>query len=143
MVLLLVMVGVGLAFSSRLAGPVANLLSPFIADPDLRTIVTFAVIFGALLVIAGAASHLLGAITKVLPLLGPFNRLGGIALGVLVGFVILSGALTALQKFPIGGIAETIDESALGTFLVDHFDVVLRGARLVPGDWKFPGAGSK
>ena len=28
-----------------------------------------------------------------------------------------------------------IDESPLGSFLADHFDVVIRGVGLIPGDW--------
>jgi membrane protein required for colicin V production len=143
MVVLLVMVGVGLALSSRLAGPVANLLSPFIADQDLRTIAAFGVVFVVLLVIAAVASHILGAITRPLTFLGPVNRLGGMAMGVLVGFVVLSGVLTGLQKFPIGGVTESIDSSALGTFLADHFDVVIRGLKLVPTDWELQVSGPK
>lgn len=143
MVVLLVMVGVGLAFSSRLAGPVANLLSPFIANQDLRTIAAFAVVFIILLVIAAVASHILGALTRALIFFGPLNRLGGLAMGLLAGFVILSGALTALQKFPVGEVPKSIDSSPLGTFLVDHFDVVIRGVKLVPTDWELPGSGPK
>jgi hypothetical protein len=29
----------------------------------------------------------------------------------------------------------TIDESTLGTFMADQFDVVIRGIKLIPGDW--------
>ena len=31
---------------------------------------------------------------------------------------------------------ETISDSTFGTFLVNHFDVVIRGIKLVPGDWE-------
>ena len=30
---------------------------------------------------------------------------------------------------------DDIDESALGAFMADNFDVVIRGVRLIPGDW--------
>ena len=143
MVVLLVMTGVGLALSSRFAAPVANLLSPFIPNEDLRTFAAFGVVFVVLLVIAAAASHILGAMTRPLIFLAPLNRLGGIAVGLLVGFVVLSGVLTGLQKFPIGGVTESIDSSALGTFLVDHFDIVIRGIKLVPTDWELQGPGPK
>ena len=143
MLVLLLMVGVGLALSSRLAAPLANLLSPFISNEDLRTFAAFGAIFVVLLVIAAAASHILGAMTRPLVFLAPLNRLGGIAVGLLVGFVVLSGVLTGLQKFPIGGVTKSIDSSPLGTFLVDHFDVVIRAAKLLPTDWELPGSGPK
>ena len=143
MLVLLVMVGVGLALSSRFAAPLANLLSPFTPNEYLRTIAAFIIIFVVLLVVAGAVSHVLGAMTKSLTFLGPFNRLGGIAMGLLVGFVVLSGVLTAAQRFPIGNVSASIDSSVLGAFLVDHFDVVIRTAKLVPTGWKLQGPGPK
>lgn len=143
MLVLLVMVGVGLALSSRFAEPLANLLLPFTPNEGLRTIAAFIVIFVVLLVVAAAVSHVLGRMTRPLTFLAPLNRLGGTAMGLLVGFVVLSGVLTAAQRFPLGDMTESIDSSVLGTFLVDHFDVVIRAAKLVPTDWELPGAGPK
>jgi hypothetical protein len=53
----------------------------------------------------------------------------------LVGFLLVSGVLTAIQKFPVRDLDVTIDESTLGTFMADQFDVVIRGIKLIPGDW--------
>jgi hypothetical protein len=53
----------------------------------------------------------------------------------LIGFVLLSGVLTNVQRFPVRDYDQTIDESALGSFLADNFDVVIRGVKLIPGDW--------
>jgi uncharacterized membrane protein required for colicin V production len=143
MLVLLVMVGVGLALSSRLAQPLATILSSFTPNEDLRTIAAFIIIFVVLLVAAAAVSHVLGKMTKPLTFLGPFNRLGGIAMGLLVGFVVLSGVLSVAQRFPLGDVPASIDSSVLGAFLVDHFDVVIRAAKLVPTDWKLQGTGPK
>jgi membrane protein required for colicin V production len=143
MLVLLLMVGVGLALSSRFAAPLANLLSPFTPNEDLRTIAAFIIIFVVLLIVAAVASHVLGRMTKPLTFLGPFNRLGGIVMGLLVGFVVLSGVLTAAQRFPVGDVTASIHSSVLGAFLVDHFDVVIRAAKLVPTDWKLQGTGPK
>jgi len=48
---------------------------------------------------------------------------------------LLSGVLTALQRFPVAGIEDDIEESTLGPFLADNFDVVIRSFKLIPGDW--------
>jgi hypothetical protein len=48
---------------------------------------------------------------------------------------LISGVLTAIQKFPIRDLDQTIDESKLGIFMADQFDVVVRGVKLIPGDW--------
>ena len=63
------------------------------------------------------------------------NKLAGMAVGVLLGFVLLSGILTGIQKFPVREYDQTIDDSVLGAFLADNFDIVIRGVGLVPGDW--------
>ena len=47
----------------------------------------------------------------------------------------LTGVLTGIQRFPFRDLDKTIDESALGAFLADKFDVVIRGVKLIPGDW--------
>ena len=44
-------------------------------------------------------------------------------------------ALAGLQKFPFGSIREDINDSTMGAFVADNFDVVIRGAKLIPGDW--------
>ena len=59
----------------------------------------------------------------------------GMAVGLLVGFLLVSGVLTAIQRFPVRDLDVTIDESKLGTFMADQFDVVIRGVKLIPGDW--------
>ncbi|GIS82732.1 MAG: hypothetical protein CM1200mP15_13640 [Dehalococcoidia bacterium] len=45
------------------------------------------------------------------------------------------GYCPGLQKFPVGSIQETIDDSTLGSFLADNFDVVTRGLKIIPSDW--------
>ena len=55
--------------------------------------------------------------------------------GISIGFLLLSGLFTNIQRFPIRDYDTTIDESKLGTFLADNFDVVIRGLKLIPGDW--------
>ena len=72
---------------------------------------------------------------EIVPFFGLAEKLAGMAVGLLVGFMLLSGVLTGIQRFPFRDLDKTIDESALGTFLADNFDVVIRGVGLIPGDW--------
>ena len=46
-----------------------------------------------------------------------------------------SAALANVQEVSLVNSDETIEGSAVGTFLADNFDVVLRGIRLVPKDF--------
>lgn len=135
MVVPLVVVLVGLAFASRIAEPVGDLFTFISENENIQTVAAFIAIFLALAVIGGVLSNVLKSAISIIPFGGLANNLSGAAIGLLIGFVLLSGILTGLQKFPFGGVRETIDDSALGTFLADNFDVVTRGIKLIPGDW--------
>ena len=131
----LVVVIVGLALSSRVSDSVGNIFSSFTADENLQTIGAFAVIFLGLFIIGSIVGQFLKTALQFLPLFGMANGLAGAAVGVVVGFLLLSGVLTGIQRFPVGDLQETIDQSSLGTFLADNFDVVLRTVRIIPADW--------
>lgn len=135
MVVPLVVVLVGLALSSRIAEPVGNLFSFLSENENIQTVAGFIAIFLALVVLGGVLGNVLKTAISIIPLAGLANNLVGAFIGILIGFVLLSGILTGLQKFPFGGMSEKIDDSALGTFLADNFDVVTRGVKLIPGDW--------
>jgi len=135
MVVPLVVVLVGLALSSRIAGPVGNLFSFVSENENVQTVAAFIAIIIVLLVIAAWLSSLMRTAIGIIPLAGLANGLAGAAVGIIIGFVILSGILTGLQKFPVGTIREDISESRLGSFLADNFDVVIRGLGLIPRDW--------
>ena len=92
-------------------------------------------IFLGLFIIGSLVAQVLKTTLQFLPLFGLANGLAGAVVGIIVGFLLLSGVLTGLQKFPVGNVQETIDESLLGTFLADKFDVVLRTVRIIPVDW--------
>ena len=135
MIVPLVVVLVGLAFASRIAGPVGNLFSFVSENENIQTVAAFIAIFLALVILGGILSNVVKSAISIVPLAGLANSLVGAFIGILIGFVLLSGILTGLQRFPFGGISEKIDDSALGTFLADNFDVVTRGIKLIPGDW--------
>ena len=135
MVVILVVMAVGLAFSSRLAEPLGNLLPSFTDNERIQSIIVFLVLIVLLIIAAEMISRVLVTVIKFLPFAGLANSLVGTGIGLLVGFVILSTLLTGLQKFPFGHMREDIDASPLGSFMADNFDVVIRGIRLIPGDW--------
>ena len=87
-----------------------------------------------LFIIGAIVSFWIGTLLRFLPIFGLANRLGGLAVGVIIGFLLLSGILTGAQRFT-NTVDDDIDQSALGAFLADNFDVVIRGVKLIPGDW--------
>ena len=125
---------VGLALSSRIAEDVGNIFSGLTDSEGAQTVGGFILIFLGLFVIGVIASFWIGAFLRFLPLFGLANRMAGLVVGVIIGFLLLSGILTGAQKFT-DSVDDDIDESALGAFLADNFDVVIRGVKLVPGDW--------
>lgn len=125
----------GLALSSRIADDVGNIFSRLTDSEDIQTIGGFVLIFLGLFIVGLVAGFLVRKVLGIIPLFGLANRLGGMAAGILVGFLLLSGVLTAVQRHPFQNMDERVDGSALGSFLADNFDVVIRGAKLIPGDW--------
>ena len=131
----LVVVAAGLALASRLAPTVGGLLAPVTDNENAQTVGAFIVVFVILFIAGGVVSFMLRTVLGIVPFFGTANKLGGLAVGVLIGFLLLSGILTGMQKFPVRDMQETIDESTLGSFLADNFDVVIRGVGLIPGGW--------
>ena len=126
---------IGLALSSRIGDSVGELFSGLTDNENAQTIAGFLLILVVLLVAGGIISFMASKVLGIIPLVGLVNSLSGMAVGLLVGFLLISGVLTAIQKFPIRDLDQTIDESKLGTFMADQFDVVVRGVKLIPGDW--------
>ena len=130
----LLVVIVGLALSSRIAGDVGDIFSGLTDSEGAQTVGGFILIFLGIFIIGAIASFWIGALLRFLPIFGLANRFGGLAVGVIIGFLLLSGILTGVQRFT-DQVDDDIDESALGAFMADNFDVVIRGVRLIPGDW--------
>ena len=126
---------IGLALSSRIGDSVGKLFSGLTDNENAQTIAGFLLILVVLFVAGGIISLMASKVLGIIPLFGLVNSLSGMAVGLLVGFLLISGVLTAIQKFPIRDLDQTIDESKLGTFMADQFDVVVRGVKLIPGDW--------
>ena len=131
----LVVVAVGLAIASRIAPTVGDLFSVVTDNENAQSAAGFIAVFLILFIAGGVASFWLRMVLGIIPLFGSFNKLGGLIVGILVGFLLLSGILTGIQKFPIKDAQQTIDDSKLGSFLADNFDVITRGIGLIPGNW--------
>ena len=136
LVIPLVTVIVGLAIASRIGDSVGNVFSSFTDNPDHQTIGGFILVFVGLFILSSIAGFVLRTVLAFIPLGGMVNKLAGLAAGLALGFVLLSGVLTGVQKFPFNDeLVKDIDDSVLGAFLADNFDVVIRGVGLIPGDW--------
>ena len=135
MLLPLVAVAVGLFLASRFAGPVGRLFSPLAHGQNAQTIAAFITIFVLVLLAGAIAMFMLRAIMNFLAIFGLIDRLAGLLLGLLVGAVLLSGVLTALERYPVADVRTDIQDSKLGVSLADKFNVVLHGINLIPADW--------
>ena len=131
----MVVVGAGLALSSRISEPVGNLFASFTGNENTQTIMAFFAIFVVLFIVSAALSMWLRTVLRFIPFFGMANGFAGAVMGLAIGFVLLSGMITGAQRFPVGNVEQTIEESALGSVLADNFGVVMRGVRLIPGDW--------
>ncbi len=130
----LIAVIVGLAVSSRIAEDVGNVFSVATDNEAAQAIGGFVLIFLGLFIISAIAGFWVGLFLRFIPLFGLANRAAGMAVGVIIGFLLLSGVLTGVQRYA-DRMDDDIDESALGVFLADNFDEVIRGVKLIPGDW--------
>ena len=130
----LVAVIAGLAISSRVGDEVGNIFSGLTDSEGTQAVAGFVLIFLGIFVISAAASFWAGLVLRFLPLFGLANRGAGMVVGVVIGFILLSGVLTGVQRYT-DRFDDDIDDSALGVFVADNFDVVIRGVRVIPGDW--------
>ena len=120
-VLTLAGVIVGVILAGRFYVALADRLT-FIPQDTLARIVAFVIILSAVVLIASIIAGVLKWIASIV-LLGWVNRLGGALLGLIMGSIFCGALLAIWTKFL--GIADPIAESALATFLLDRFPMVL------------------
>ena len=126
---------IALALASRIGETVGNIFSVFTDSENAQAVYGVILIFVVAFFVAGVVGGMIRGVLGMIPLFGLADKLGGMVVGLLVGFLLLSGVLTAVQRYPFRDLDKTIDESYLGAFLADQFDVVIRGVGLIPGDW--------
>ena len=105
-----------------LAGRYSDQLGAVFSDEPWASVVAFAVILLAVLIIASIIAKLVKwALSAVL--LGWVNRLGGAVLGFILGALFCSAILTMWVKYMEAG--DIIEGSALASFLIDGFPIAL------------------
>ncbi len=105
-----------------LAGRFADQLGAVFSDEPWASVVAFAVILLAVLIIASIIAKLVKwALSAVL--LGWVNRLGGAVLGFILGALFCSAILTMWVNYMEAG--DIIEGSALASFLIDGFPIEL------------------
>ena len=123
----------GIALATRFQDDIEPHLFSYIDNQNAAELAAFLLVFVAALVASVVVGFMLRSLLSKL-MLGWADHIAGIGVGVIATFVIGSAVLSTLQEYPVLGLEDTIDESVLGTFLADNFDVVLRGIKMVPGD---------
>ncbi len=127
-VLTLAGVIVGVLLAGRFYVALADRLT-FIPQETLAKVVAFAAILIVVVLVAGIIAGVLKWLASII-LLGWLNRLGGAFLGLITGSILCGALLAMWTKFL--GISDPIAESALATFLLDRFPMVLA---LLPGEF--------
>lgn len=127
-VLTLAGVIVGVLLAGRFYVALAERLT-FIPQETLAKVVAFAAILIVVVLIASIIAGVLKWLASII-LLGWVNRLGGALLGLIMGSILCGALLAMWTKFL--GISDPIAESALATFLLDRFPMVLA---LLPGEF--------
>ena len=121
---------VGAVLASRFYPSVADRIT-FVHNPNLVKVVAFAIFLTGVALVFVVAGNVLRKVMGLF-LLGWVDRLAGMALGILVALVGFSALLSQVQQFPVFGLPQTIDNSALGSFLADNFDQVLKALKILP-----------
>ncbi len=120
-VLTLAGVILGVILAGRFYVALAERLT-FIPQETLARVVAFAVILIGVVLVFSIIAGVLKWLASLI-LLGWVNRLGGAFLGLTMGAIFCGALLAIWTKFL--GISDPIAESALATFLLDRFPMVL------------------
>ena len=147
-----VALAVAFVLSSRMAPAVGNVVAPLSDNESVQTVAGFLVMTVILLVGTVIASFWVRKILGVIPLFSMANRLGGLLVGALVGGLLVGGLLFGLQKTGFDFMEDTVEESSFSGAFLGGFDILARGLKLFPSDWrekivedakdKIPGSGS-
>ncbi|OGO00335.1 MAG: hypothetical protein A2Y90_00220, partial [Chloroflexi bacterium RBG_13_52_12] len=119
---------IGVVLAGQFSGPIASRLT-FISDTNTASIIAFIIIMIAVMIIAAILAFVIKKVASVV-LLGWVNYLGGAALGLVLGAIFAGALLTIWVKYL--GISDAVAGSALSSFLLDKFPIVLG---FLPGEF--------
>jgi membrane protein required for colicin V production len=115
---------VGVVLAGHFYGSVANWLSHWSHSPSQANIVGFAIILIVVVIVSLIIAWLLSKFINLL-LLGWVDKLGGAALGFVIGGLACGAILTIITKYHFAGIEGSIQGSRLASFFVAHFNMAL------------------
>jgi membrane protein required for colicin V production len=120
---------IGVVLAGRYSDALAEKLS-FISDPGIAGIVAFVIIIIATMIVAAILGMIVKKIVHAV-LLGFVDKLGGAVVGLLMGAIFIGAILAMYLNYQ--GPIDAITNSALATFLLDKFGIVLG---LLPSEFK-------
>jgi membrane protein required for colicin V production len=120
---------IGVVLAGRYSDSLAGKLS-FISDPNIAGIAAFVIILLATMIVAMILAFIVKKIASAI-LLGWIDKLGGAVIGLLMGAIFIGAILAMYLRYQ--GPNDAITNSALATFLLDKFGIVLG---LLPSEFK-------
>jgi membrane protein required for colicin V production len=115
---------VGVVLAGHFYGSVADWLSHWFHSPSQVKITGFAIIFIAVVAVSEIIAWLVSKFLNLL-LWGWVDKLGGAALGFVIGGMVCGAILTLITRYHFAGIEGSIQGSSLASFFVAHFNMAL------------------
>ena len=126
-------IAAAIVLASQFFSEAAPIFDGLLDSENGASVLGFLLIFVVVLVISAIVGSTVSKVANLM-MLGWINQGGGLVLGVLLSFTLLSALLSMVDSFPVLSLDATISESVFGSFLVEDFDVVLKGLKLLPDD---------
>ncbi len=123
----------GITLASRFKDEVEPAFSALGLGDNWAEVASFIAIFLIALAAALVAGSMLRFMSSRLKIGWADNAIGA-GLGLVVSLAVWSTLLSTVQSHPVLGLEDTVEGSALGTFLADRFDLVLKGIGFIPDD---------
>jgi uncharacterized membrane protein required for colicin V production len=122
-----------IVLASRLFDNAAPVFNGITDNDEAARILGFILVFLLVMAAAFIAGVMLKQMVKFF-LLGPLDSLGGMVVGALLSMAAMAALLSLVEQNTVLGLNDTINDSMLGGFLVDEFDVALEKIKIMPGD---------
>jgi membrane protein required for colicin V production len=115
---------IGIVLAGRFYGSMGDWLSHWIKNPDHAQIAAFIIILILVILVALIPASALSKLLSSLQL-GWIDRLGGAALGFIIGGFICGALLTLVAKYNVSDMNTTIQASIVASFFLDRFPLVV------------------
>ena len=132
---LLAVVAAALA-GSWLGPKIGGMIIPSDALGSVPGFVGYFLVSVAVFIVFAAAGGWISRALGFVPLIGSLNRLGGAAVGLLIGILLSIGVLLGLKQLEYETTDEAMSDAPIAGFVVDNLGFAAQAARLVPQDWE-------